>query len=144
MVKKTLSNSKNTTAKPTFLKPSDGELRILGVLWQNGPSTVREVFEKLKSVNLVGYTTILKMMQIMLDKGFLERDESNRQHVYTAAIACEKVQDRLVGDLVENLFGGSKTELVLSVLDGDKTTKQELDEIRQLLDSLEMKGKGAK
>lgn len=123
--------------KRVFPKPSEAELRILNVLWQNGPSTVREVFERLEPVTKVGYTTILKLMQIMHDKGLADRDERSRSHVYAAAVPCEDVQKQLVDDLVAGAFGGSKKRLVMQILEAADATPNELAEIRRLLQAID-------
>ncbi len=123
--------------KRTFPKPSEAELRILNVLWRHGPSTVRKVFEQLEPVTQVGYTTILKLMQIMHDKGLAERDERSRSHVYSAAIACVDVQELLVDDLVSSAFGGSKKRLVLQILENADATPDELAEIRHILRNID-------
>ena len=123
-----------------YPKPSEGELRILNVLWRNGPSTVRTVHDELKIVTKVGYTTILKLMQIMLEKGLVERRETDgRRHIYTAAIDCDDVQQRLIDDLVSTAFNGSKRRLVLRLLENPNVTGDEISEIRTLLQQIESK-----
>lgn len=117
-------------------KPSEGELRILQVLWNRGPSTVREVFEKVEQATSVGYTTILKLMQIMHEKGLVHRDESTRSHVYSAALSREKTEERFVEDLLDTVFDGSKTRLVLQILGNSNASKEELSEIRQLVERI--------
>jgi predicted transcriptional regulator len=126
------------TKKPL---PTDAELSILAVLWRLGPSTVREVHEALKPVQDTGYTTVLKLMQIMAQKGLVERDESQRSHVYRAATAEEQTQRRLLGDLMEKAFSGSASQLVMRALSVKQASQKELAEIRALLDSLETRGK---
>jgi predicted transcriptional regulator len=119
-------------------RPTDAELAILRVLWARGPSTVREVHEVLhKDEQGGGYTTVLKMMQIMTDKGLVERDESQRAHVYTAKATQQKTQRQLVTDLVERAFGGSPAQLAMQALSAKKTSREELAELRRLLDTLE-------
>ena len=118
-------------------RPTDAELAILRVLWSRGPSTVREVMEALSSERHTTYTTVLKTMQIMHDKGQVHRDTSQRSHVYTPVQPAEQVQGSLVGDLVDRAFGGSTSDLVLRALTERPATKEELDEIRALLDALE-------
>ena len=118
------------------LKPSDGELRILRVLWERGPSTVREVFEKIENNANIGYTTVLKLMQIMHEKKFVQRDESTRSHVYNAAISREKTEERFVEDLLDSVFDGSKTRLVLQILGNSDASKEELAEISQLVQQI--------
>jgi predicted transcriptional regulator len=120
-------------------RPTDAELGILRVLWERGPSTVREVHDVLHKDEAggSGYTTVLKLMQIMTDKGLVERDESQRAHVYKARATQQKTQRQLVTDLVERAFGGSPAQLALQALSTKKTSREELAELRRLLDSLE-------
>lgn len=117
--------------------PTDAELQILSVLWKRGPSTVRDVHESLASVQDTGYTTVLKLMQIMVQKGFVERDETNRSHVYRAAITEDHAQRGLLGQLMDKAFSGSASQLVMRALSMQSATTRELDEIRALLDDLE-------
>ena len=112
-------------------RPTDAELAILRVLWARGASTVREVAEALGRD--VGYTTILKLLQIMTDKRLVKRDESARTHVYHAAYTEDQTQRQLVSDLLERAFGGSASKLVLQALAASKATPQELAEVRKLL-----------
>jgi predicted transcriptional regulator len=116
-------------------RPTDGELAILSVLWEFGSVTVREVHEKLNDA--VGYTTVLKLMQIMTEKGLVTRDESQRAHVYSAAKSSEETQGSLVGDLITRAFDGSAGKLVMQALSSRQATPAELAEIRRLLDDLE-------
>ena len=118
-------------------RPTDAELSILRVLWQRGPSTVREVHDALSSTQATGYTTVLKLMQIMTEKGLVVRDESERAHVYEASHSEQRMQRHIVADLVERAFGGSSAKLVMQALSGRKTSPAELNEIRELLDRLE-------
>jgi predicted transcriptional regulator len=118
-------------------RPTDAELEILKVLWRRGPSTVREVFDDLSGVKTTGYTTMLKLMQIMSDKGLVRRDETARAHVYEAALAEDETQRQLVGDLLRRAFDGSAKRLVLQALSTEKASADELTEIRQMLDELE-------
>ena len=115
-------------------KPTDAELAILGVLWEQGPSTVRQVHEALADTRETGYTTTLKLMQIMSEKGLVSRDESSRTHVYAASITEEQTQRQLVKDLVDRAFGGSAKALVLRALSAEGTTPEELREIRKLIE----------
>ena len=117
--------------KPFGRKPTDSELGILRVLWARGPSTVRQVAEVLDRE--AGYTTFLKLLQIMTEKGLVVRDESARTHIYRAAYTEDQTQRQLVSDLLDRAFGGSAAKLVLQALASNKASPQELDEIRKLL-----------
>jgi len=123
------------------MKPSEAELRILHVLWNRGPSAVRDVFVQLEKTTGVGYTTILKLLQIMLEKDLVSRDESSRRHVYAAKLTRSEAEDRFVGDLVDSVFNGSKKRLVLQLLDDAKSSQEELDDIRQTILQFEKGGK---
>jgi BlaI family transcriptional regulator, penicillinase repressor len=112
-------------------KPTDAELGILNVLWSRGPSTVRQIAEEMGRE--AGYTTILKLLQIMTEKSLVVRDEGARTHVYTAAYTQDQTQRQLVADLLERAFDGSATKLVLQALAAGKTTPEDLAEIRKLL-----------
>lgn len=117
--------------------PTEGELRLLRVLWARGPSTVREVFAQLGAEGEVGYTTVLKLLQIMHGKGLVIRDDSSRTHIYAAALPPETTQRQLVADLVERAFGGSAHRLVMQALAPQVATREELGQIRDLLAELE-------
>lgn len=117
-------------------RPTPAETEILGVLWDRGPSTVRAVLEALGPDRDVGYTTVLKLLQIMATKGLVQRDETERTHVYHAAVRRDVVQRELVGDLIDRAFDGSAAELVMRALSSGKSTPQELDRIRELVDEL--------
>ncbi|HVK64375.1 MAG TPA: BlaI/MecI/CopY family transcriptional regulator [Polyangium sp.] len=119
--------------------PTDAELAILRVLWRRGPSTVREVHEDLKPLQGTGYTTVLKRMQIMAQKGLVERAEAGKSHVYRAIIPEDQAQKGLVHDLVEKAFGGSASRLVMRALSTERASREELAEIRALLDDMERK-----
>ncbi|GAB3798020.1 transcriptional repressor BlaI [Spirosoma humi] len=119
------------------MKPTESELEILHVLWANGPSTVRQVHEKLSQSRDIGYTTALKLMQIMHEKGFLSREEDARSHTYTAIVSEEDTQRSLVDRFVETAFRGSASKLVMQVLGQHKASRQELDEIKRLLNDLD-------
>lgn len=123
--------------KPMPPKPTDAELAILRVLWRLGPATVRAVHSELRRVQETGYTTVLKMLQIMAEKGLVKRDESERSHVYQPAYSEQEVQRQLVGHLMERAFGGSAQKLVLQALSAKKASASELAEIRKLLDEME-------
>ncbi|HSP13461.1 MAG TPA: BlaI/MecI/CopY family transcriptional regulator [Thermoanaerobaculia bacterium] len=118
-------------------RPTDAELAILRVLWERGPSTVRDVHDALSGSQATGYTTVLKLMQIMTDKGLVIRDESQRAHVYQASQTEQKTQRQIVADVVRRAFGGSPAKLVMQALSGRKASAAELNEIRELLDRLE-------
>lgn len=113
-------------------KPTDAELAILRVLWERGPSTVRQITEILGRDT--GYTTVLKLLQIMTEKGLVRRDETERTHVYEAAYTEDETQRQLVSDLLDRAFGGSAAKLVLQALAARKATPEELAEIRKLID----------
>lgn len=118
------------------MKPTDAELEILHVLWANGPSTVRQVHERLSQSRDIGYTTALKLMQIMHDKGLLTRDEESRSHTYAPAVSEDDTQRGLVDRFVETAFRGSASKLVMQVLGHHKASKEELDEIKKLLNQI--------
>ena len=124
--------------KPTP-RPTDAELAILNVLWERGPSTVREVHDALSSTQDSGYTTVLKLMQIMTDKGLVTRDESQRAHVYSSREGEQKTQRQLLGDLIDRAFGGSPTKLVMQALSASRASAEELTAIRRMLDEMEEK-----
>lgn len=121
-----------------YVKPTESELEILQILWNNGTATVRDVHEELAQTKDVGYTTTLKLMQIMHEKGLVKRDESMRTHVYQAAVNKEKTQKHLLTKMIDSLFGGSSTQLVLQALGGgeQKVSAAELEEIQKLIDNL--------
>jgi predicted transcriptional regulator len=127
-------------SKKLLPRPTDGELAILRVLWQRGPSTVREVMDELNRRQDTGYTTVLKLMQIMTSKGLVRREESARTHVYEAALSEEKTQRQLIGDLLERAFNGSAKNLVMRALSTRKASAAELAEIRRLIDEMEKDG----
>lgn len=118
-------------------RPTDAELAILRVLWRLGPSTVRQVQESLSQGRETGYTTVLKLMQIMTEKGLVERDETDRSHIYRTRLKEEQTQRQLVDDLLKRAFGGSAPQLVMQALSSKKTSAKELAQIRELLDQLE-------
>ncbi|MGD1085978.1 MAG: BlaI/MecI/CopY family transcriptional regulator [Verrucomicrobiota bacterium] len=123
--------------KSSLPKPTEGELAILSVLWRRGPRTVREVHSEFNQTRETGYTTVLKMLQIMTEKGLVTRDETRRTHVYHAALAQSEAQRRLVGDLLERVFDGSAHRLVLQALSTKRASPEELAEIRQVLNEME-------
>ena len=122
-------------------RPTDGELEILRVLWRNGPSTVRDVHGILSTSKPgTGYTTVLKLMQIMADKGLVSRDEKNKAHVYSPRMKEDQTQRQMVGDLLDRVFGGSAARLVMQALATKKANPEELAEIRTMLDEFEQRG----
>lgn len=121
--------------KPPSPRPTDAELAILRVLWERGPSTVRQVHDVLGRERPAAYTTALKLLQIMTEKGLVTRDDRDRTHVYRASLSQEQTQRQLVRDLVDRAFGGSATQLVLQALATKRASADELKEIRQILDS---------
>ena len=118
-------------------RPTDAELEILTVLWSRGPSTVRQVHESINRRKPTQYSTVLKFMQIMSEKGLVRRDEKQRAHIYEAAQPREWTQQRLAGDLLQRAFGGSAKNLMVGALSARKASKQELAELRNLLDDYE-------
>jgi len=126
-------------ARTKLQRPTDGELEILKVLWERGPSTVRDVHDALGQARGTGYTTVLKLMQIMAAKGLVARDEDQRAHVYRASEARDETQRRLVTDLVDRAFDGSAADLVLHALGAQRASAKDLAEIRELIDRYEEK-----
>lgn len=118
------------------VKPTEGELEILNVLWQKGTATVREVHEIILQSKDAGYTTTLKLMQIMFEKGLVLRDDSAKTHIYKPNVSKEETQSQFVGKMITNLFGGSSSQLVMQALGSQTPTKKELDEIQQYLNNL--------
>jgi predicted transcriptional regulator len=118
-------------------RPTTAELEILQVLWEHGPCTVREVHEVMHRRDGTGYTTALKQLQIMFDKGLVLRNESRRAHVYRAAVSKERTQKKFLSDMLQRVFDGSPSRLVLQALGDHKTSRAELEEIRALLNRLD-------
>ena len=117
-------------------RPTDAELAILRVLWERGPSTVRQVHEILIArVGPTAYTTALKLLQIMTEKGLVRRDDTDRSHVYTPRLTEEQTQRQLVRDLLDRAFGGSASKLVIQALSARRATPEELGEIRRLIEA---------
>jgi predicted transcriptional regulator len=131
---------KSIPIKPTP-RPTDAELAILNVLWERGPSTVREVHDALSSSQETGYTTVLKLLQIMTDKRLVVRDETQRAHVYSSSESEQRTQRKLIGDLMERAFGGSPSKLVMQALSASKASADELTAIRQMIDQIEGEAK---
>jgi predicted transcriptional regulator len=119
------------------LKPTDAELDILHILWEHGPATVRHVHERLELVKPSQYTTTLKLMQIMAEKGLLARDETARSHVYRAVVDRERIQRQMAGYLMDRVFGGSARSLMMGALSAKRANAAELAEIRRMLDEYE-------
>ena len=124
-------------AKSRTPRPTEAELEILAVLWDRGPSTVRDVHDVLSQSRDIGYTSVLKLMQIMADKGLVDRDTSERSHVYRPRQQAEQTQLQLVTDLLTRAFGGAADKLVMQVLRTKQVSAEELAEIRKLLDELD-------
>lgn len=120
--------------------PSNAELEILRVLWKEGPSTVRSVHDALKRERDVGYTTVLKIMQVMAEKRLVTRDESERSHVYAPAVEEKSVKRRLVSDLLDKAFDGSAAQLVMQALSDKRASAEDLKQIRRLLNESARKG----
>jgi BlaI family transcriptional regulator, penicillinase repressor len=121
-------------SRPVLPRPTDAELGILRVLWERGPSTVRQVHDVLSRERPTAYTTALKLLQIMTEKGLVRRDESDRTHVYHARLSEEQTQRQLVRDLLDRAFAGSASKLVMQALAARRASPEELAEIRRLLD----------
>ena len=119
-----------------YIKPTESELEILQVLWEKGIASVREVHEELSKSKEAGYTTTLKLMQIMHEKGLVKRDDSVKTHIYQPAVSREKTQKHLLGKMINTLFGGSTTQLVMQALGNHKASTEELEEIQKMIDNL--------
>lgn len=123
------------------IKPTKAELEILSILWEKESATVREVYEVINERKPASYTTVLKLMQIMFEKGLVTRDDTNRAHIFSAKHPQEQTQKNLVSDLLEKAFRGSALKLVQHVLETKPASKEELDEIRKLINEAEKKNK---
>ena len=123
--------------KPSPQKPTASELEILRVLWSRGHSTVREVHDALKEKKSLGYTTVLKLLQIMTAKGLVRRNEEQRAHVYEACVPAEQTKRQIAGDMLQRVFEGSASQLLMHALAGRKASSQEITELRRLLDDYE-------
>jgi len=123
------------------LRPTEAELEILRVLWKRGASTVREVYQELAKERPIGYTTVLKMMQIMTEKGLVSRDEKERAHIYRAAAPEEQTQRQLVTHLMERAFGGSASKLMMQALAAQKASPEEIKQMREMLSQFEKEQK---
>ena len=125
--------------RPKQTGPTEREMEILRCLWQNGPSTVRQVNEAMNDRQKTGYTTTLKLMQIMMDKDLLIRDDSQFKHLFEAAVSEESTQNQVVGNLLDRVFGGSTEKLVMRALSAKKVSKKDLARIRELIERMEEK-----
>ncbi len=128
-------------SKTPLQKPTASELEILRILWAQGPCTVKQVHEALGEERAVGYTSVLKFLQIMTTKGLVRRNEAQRAHIYEAQHAASEMKRQLAGDVLRKVFGGSASELMMHALDGRATSKQELEDLRRLLDKYEDKAR---
>ena len=124
------------------LKPTESELEIMQLLWEFGPLTVRQVNDRLNEHRRVGYTTTLKIMQIMADKGLLTRDTDSRSHVYTPTLPPEEVQSTILDHIVKTVFRGSRSNLVMQALGNHTASNEELEEIRNLINQMKEKEDG--
>ena len=125
--------------KTKISKPTESELEILSVLWNRKNASVRTVHEELSKTKDAGYTTTLKLMQIMFEKKLVTRDDSNKTHIYAPAVTREKTQNQFLHRMIDGLFAGSATELVMQALGNNNASKAELDKIRGLIDELKLK-----
>lgn len=124
-------------ARPPASQPTEVELQILGILWELGPSPVREIHRRLEAIKGTNYSTTVKMLAVMLEKGLLKRDEMIRPHVYRTAESRMRTQKRMLSTLIDRVFGGSAMTLVLQALSSRAASKSELEEVRRLIDRLE-------
>jgi BlaI family transcriptional regulator, penicillinase repressor len=123
--------------KPVLQKPTASELEILRILWARGPSTVREVHDSMKEKREMGYTSVLKFLQIMTAKGIVRRNETQRAHVYEACLPAEQTKRQLAGDMLQRVFEGSASQLMMHALAGRKASREEIEELRRTLDEYE-------
>lgn len=126
-------------ARPTSTQPTEVEMQILRILWELGPSPVREMHKRLEAAKGTNYSTTVKMLAVMLQKGLVKRDEKAQPHVYRATLTRAKAGKQMLDDLIEKVYEGSAMSLVLQALSSGKATKEELDEVRRLLDQMERK-----
>ena len=122
-----------------YIKPTESELEILRVLWERNKASVRDVHEELSKTKESGYTTTLKLMQIMFEKGLVTRDDSSKTHIYQPAVSREKTQTQLVNKMIDSLFAGNSTNLVLQALGNHTASEEELEKIQELIDQLKAK-----
>src|SRR3954471_20275589 len=125
--------------RPAHSRPTDVELQILGILWELGPSPVREIHQRLEAEKGTNYSTTVKMLAVMLEKGLVKRDEQAQPHVYRAVLTRKHAGQKLLGELIDKVYEGSTMSLVLQALSSTQATKQELDSVRRLLDEMEGK-----
>ena len=118
----------------TLPRPTEGELELLRILWDRGPSTVRDIHDQISTRRPLGYTSVLKLLQIMTDKGLVEREESGKAHIYHPAVSQNQTQDQLVRDISERLFAGSAAQLAMHALSLDQVNEHDLDALRTLID----------
>ena len=123
------------------IRPTESELEILSVLWEKGPCTVREIHDILSQTKDAGYTTTLKLMQIMHEKALVQRDTSSKTHVYTAAVSQQKTQQQLLDKMIDTVFGGSASQLVMQALGHHQSSEAELEKIREYLSAIEKQQK---
>ena len=123
--------------RPTPTRPTDVELQILGILWQLGPSPVRVIHQRLEFEKGTNYSTTVKMLAVMLEKGLITRDEEAQPHIYRASLSRKSAGQKLLGELIEKVYAGSTMSLVLQALSSTQATKAELDSVRKLLDEME-------
>ena len=119
-----------------YIKPTESELEILQILWQKGTASVREVHEELAKTKEAGYTTTLKLMQIMHEKGLVKRDDSIKTHIYQPAVSREKTQKHLLSKMITTVFGGDTTQLVIQALGNHKASAEELEQIQKMIENL--------
>ena len=124
-------------SKPNKQQPTASELAVLQLLWDRGPLSVKEIHEALSTEKEIVYTTVLKTMQVMLDRGFLERESLGRKHIYSAAIAREATQNQLLDTFLQRTFGGSAKQLVMRALGNYRATKTDIEELKAMIDKLE-------
>ena len=125
--------------RPTSAHPTEVEMQILRILWDLGPSPVREIHKRLEAAKGTNYSTTVKMLAVMMQKGLVKRDEETQPHVYRPAVTRAKTGKRMLDDLIEKVYDGSAMSLVLQALSSGKATKEELDEVRRMLDQMEGK-----
>ena len=125
--------------KTKVIKPTESEIEILAILWEKKNATVRSVHEELSKIKNAGYTTTLKLMQIMFEKKLVTRDDSHKTHIYTAAVTKEKTQKQFVNKMINSLFAGSSADLVMHALGGNNTSSDELEKIQILINELKAK-----